>query len=77
MARLTVRLPDSLKDVIARRAEEEGVSLNQFIVFALTQATSADLLREQREQYEAIRKSIPRDEAEQELQQLLKTRKSD
>lgn len=45
MARLTVRLPDSLKGVIARRAEEEGVSLNQFIVFALTQATSADRLK--------------------------------
>ena len=75
MARLTVRLPDSLKDVIARRAEEEGVSLNQFIVFALTQATSADLLREERERYEAIRSSIPSEEAERALQDLIKGRK--
>ncbi len=75
MARLTVRLPDSLRDVIARRAEDEGVSLNQFIVFALTQATSADLLREQREQYETIRNSIPPEEAEDALRQLLKERK--
>jgi len=74
MARLTVRLPDSLRDVIARRAEEEGVSLNQFIVFALTQATSADLLREQRERYEAIRTSVPPDEAEAALKELLESR---
>lgn len=77
MARLTVRLPDSLKDVISRRAEEEGVSLNQFIVFALTQATSADLLKEERERYEAIRDSIPPEEAEKALQQLLEKRKQD
>ena len=77
MARLTVRLPDSLKDVIVRRAEEEGVSLNQFIVFALTQATSADLLKEERERYEAIRRSIPPEEAEEALEELIRGRKKD
>jgi uncharacterized protein (DUF1778 family) len=74
MARLTVRMPDSLKDVIARRADEEGVSLNQFIVFALTQAASADLLREQRERYDAVLNSVPPDEAETALRGLLESR---
>ena len=46
MARLTVRLPDSLHEAIARRAVAEGVSMNQFIVYALTQTASLDLIRE-------------------------------
>lgn len=35
MARLTVRLPDSLHQQLTDRAAQEGVSLNQFLVYAL------------------------------------------
>jgi len=76
MARLTVRLPDSLHEVIARKAEAEGVSMNQFIVYALTQTASLDLIREQHAQYETLRTRVPEDEAEAALQELLRTRDS-
>jgi HicB family len=36
MSRLTLRLPETLHQQLARVAEQEGVSLNQYIVYALT-----------------------------------------
>jgi uncharacterized protein (DUF1778 family) len=36
MSRLTLRLPETLHQQLAQLAEDEGVSLNQFIVYALT-----------------------------------------
>jgi len=36
MSRLTVRLPETLHQQLAHLAEGEGVSLNQYIVYALT-----------------------------------------
>jgi hypothetical protein len=42
MSRLTLRLPETLHQQLAQLAEGEGVSLNQYIVYALTrQATVA------------------------------------
>jgi uncharacterized protein (DUF1778 family) len=42
MSRLTLRLPETLHHQLAQLAEGEGISLNQYIVYALTrQATSA------------------------------------
>lgn len=42
MSRLTLRLPETLHEQLVRLAEGEGVSLNQYIVYALTrQASSA------------------------------------
>ena len=42
MSRLTLRLPETLHQQLASLAEDEGVSLNQYIVYALTrQITSA------------------------------------
>jgi uncharacterized protein (DUF1778 family) len=42
MSRLTLRLPETLHHQLAQLAEVEGISLNQYIVYALTrQATSA------------------------------------
>lgn len=40
MSRMTVRLPDTLHQKLERLAEQEGVSLNQYIVYALTQQSS-------------------------------------
>jgi hypothetical protein len=37
MGRTTVRLPDTLHRQLQRLADSEGVSLNQYIVYALTQ----------------------------------------
>ena len=36
MSRLTLRLPETLHRQLAQVAEQEGVSLNQYIVYALT-----------------------------------------
>jgi hypothetical protein len=36
MSRLTLRLPDTLHHQLIHLAESEGVSLNQYIVYALT-----------------------------------------
>lgn len=41
MSRLTVRLPATLHQQLARMAEDEGVSLNQYVVYALTRQMSA------------------------------------
>jgi predicted transcriptional regulator len=37
MGRLTVRLPDTLHRQIKELADREGISMNQYIVYALTQ----------------------------------------
>ena len=57
MGRLTLRLPDTLHQQLASLAKEEGVSLNHFIVYALTrQVTLAQFVQispEERQQQEA------------------------
>ncbi len=59
MGRLTLRLPDTLHQQLASLAEEEGVSLNQFIVYALTrQVTWAYSARQQEVTYAALLKSL-------------------
>lgn len=40
MSRLTLRLPETLHQQLAHLAESEGVSLNQYIVYALTRQTA-------------------------------------
>jgi uncharacterized protein (DUF1778 family) len=40
MSRLTLRLPESLHQNLAARARREGVSLNQYLVYALTRQAS-------------------------------------
>lgn len=63
MGRLTVRLPGTLHEQLTALAEREGVSLNQFIVYALTrQVTLAytvhpvpdESVAEQRASYTAL-----------------------
>lgn len=77
MARLTLRLPDSLHDTLVSRAEREGVSVNQFLVYALTQVTALDRLAEQRARFEALRSRVDPDQAEAALQELLAAREPD
>ncbi len=46
MSRLTLRLPETLHQQLTHLAEGEGVSLNQYIVYALTrQAALAPVLQ--------------------------------
>jgi HicB family len=40
MSRLTLRLPETLHQQLTRLADDEGVSLNQYIVYALTRQTT-------------------------------------
>lgn len=40
MSRLTLRLPETLHQQLTHQAEREGVSLNQYIVYALTRQVS-------------------------------------
>jgi hypothetical protein len=63
MGRLTVRLPRTLHKQIAALAENEGVSLNQYIVYSLTrqvtlaytvQPVPEAAIAEQREAYTAL-----------------------
>lgn len=67
MARLTLRLPETLHQQLEAQAEAEGVSLNQYIVFALTrQITTAysvqtvpeKVIAEQRAQYSLLLQSL-------------------
>jgi HicB family len=41
MSRLTLRLPETLHQQLAHLANSEGVSLNQYIVYALTRQTNS------------------------------------
>lgn len=74
MARVTLRLPDSLHDTLVKRAQEEGVSMNQYLVYALTQVSTADDVNAQRARFEELRHRFPTAEAEDALQALLNTR---
>lgn len=62
MSRFTLRLPDTLHERLETLAEKEGVSLNQYILYALTQQSTfaytitevpTKQITEQRARYEA------------------------
>ena len=58
MGRLTLRLPETLHQKLVTLAEEEGVSLNHYIVYALTQQVTVthtvhSVSKAEREQQEA------------------------
>ena len=71
MSRLTLRLPDSLHRQLKAAAKKENVSLNQFIVYALTrqmssyeiEETPAEEVRRQEENFfwllEQLREGTP------------------
>ena len=45
MGRLTVRLPEALHQQLEILARDEGVSLNQYLVYALTRQATLDAFR--------------------------------
>ena len=67
MSRLTLRLPDSLHDQLRALAKHENVSINQYVVFALTRQVTQDytvqevpekLIRQQRAAYKTLLQSL-------------------
>ena len=75
MARMTLRVPDSLHVLLAEWAKREGVSVNQYIVFALSRVTAIDDLKRQRSTFESLLTRYSEEEAEAVLQQVLRDRK--
>ena len=61
MSRLTVRLPETLHHQLAAQAKREGVSLNQYVVYALTrQLTQSYTVQRMSEETVAQQQSQPR-----------------
>ena len=67
MGRFTLRLPETLHTELESRAEQEGVSLNQYIVYMLTRQVSSSYtiqvlpeqsLKEQKASYEKLLDSL-------------------
>jgi len=63
MGRLTVRLPDALHRQLENLARDEGVSLNQYLVYALTRQATLDAhtKKEHAEARQRTRKSAQQD----------------
>jgi hypothetical protein len=76
MARMTLRVPDSLHALLTECAKREGVSINQYIVFALSRITTIDEVARQRSTFESLLKRFPEEEAEAALQQVLSDREA-
>ncbi|MCB9780533.1 MAG: toxin-antitoxin system HicB family antitoxin [Alphaproteobacteria bacterium] len=76
MARVTLRLPDSLHKQLAAQAEAEGVSMNQYLVYALAQVSTAADIAAQQAKYEELTNRVPDDDAEADLRALLSSRAS-
>ncbi len=74
MSRLTLRLPESLHKTLACQAKEEGVSLNQMIVYLLTRMTAGADLDEQRRVFEGLLHRYPATDSETALQEVLAAR---
>jgi len=67
MSRLTVRLPDSLHAQLRKMAQRENISMNQYVVYALTrqltlaytvQSVPEEVIAEQRAAYTALLQSL-------------------
>jgi hypothetical protein len=74
MSTLSIRLPDSLHQQVRELAEQEGVSINQFIALAVAEKMSAlrtvgyleeRARRGSREKFEAVLAKVPDAEPEE------------
>ena len=82
MSRLTLRLPETLHQQLINLAQGEGISLNQYIVYALTkqvtfaytvQATSKEDLELQQENFNKLRSQLRQADAK-EIEKILSQR---
>jgi hypothetical protein len=83
MGRLTVRLPDTLHHQLATLAGSEGVSLNQYIVYALTRQTTLaytvrevpkEKIKQERASYETLLERLGPEATEEEIERVLAER---
>lgn len=74
MSRLTLRLPESLHELLTARAEEEGVSLNHYLVYTLTRAAAVESIATQRSVFQRMTSRVPEAQAESALQRMLDSR---
>lgn len=82
MSRLTLRLPETLHQQLTHLADSEGVSLNQYIVYALTRQTTlaytvlsvADAeVRQQQQAFQSLTKKLGQ-ASDDEIESVLATR---
>lgn len=82
MGRLTLRLPETLHRQLEQQAKSEGISLNQYLVYALTRQVASGYqvtalpeneVREQREAYQVLRQKLG-SASDDEVWQVLKER---
>jgi hypothetical protein len=74
MSQVQLQLPESLQRQLEERAHREGVSLQEYIVYSLTRATTIPDLLEQKVAFEEMLTRFPQGEAEAALQSLLSAR---
>lgn len=74
MARLTLRLPETLHQALVDRAAQEGVSMNQYLVYLLARSTAVESAANQKAEFEKLRGRFTDDQAEQALSALLEAR---
>ena len=86
MGRFTLRLPETLHSELESRANQEGVSLNQYIVYALTRQVASTytiqvlpdaVVKEQKENYERLLDSLGTTSSIAETRAFLQERKPD
>ena len=83
MTRMTIRLPDSLHNMMQQQATREGLSLNQFILYSLTRqsafnyavaALPADQALAEHARFQALWKSLGPEMSDEEWQTFLSER---
>jgi hypothetical protein len=75
VSQVQVQLPESLQLQLEERAQREGISLQEYIVYSLTRVMTIPDLMEQRRAFDEMLTRYRADEAESALQNLLSARK--
>ena len=76
MSSLTLELPESLHRQLSAQAEQEGISLKEYLLYALAHLVSVADLQAQKERFNRLVGQYPPDEAEKALHTLLAARQS-
>jgi len=74
MSQVQLQLPESLQNQLEERAHREGVTLQEYIVYALSRVTTMPDLMEQRAAFDAMLTRYPADQAEAALGKILSSR---
>jgi hypothetical protein len=74
MSQVQLQLPESLQNQLEERAHREGVTLQEYIVYALSRVTTMPDLMEQRAAFDAMLTRYPADKAEAALREILSAR---